>query len=120
MKRCMSGCVCCSFDHFLLDGDNDIIGSLPTFESVRITIYRGKQKQQTKLPGDTADIALEGIYTQTIDDRAFLLSDITISAGCNHCFSTDEALTHFLQAEKVFTARTFFFSCATLFASWSK
>lgn len=94
--------------------DDDIIVSLPTFESVRSTIYREKRKQQPRLPREADDIELEGSCTQTADGRAFLLFDISTNAGRVLCFSTQETLTHFLEAEEVFIDGTLF-SCPSLF-----
>ncbi|KAG0411175.1 hypothetical protein HPB47_011703 [Ixodes persulcatus] len=90
------------------------MAELPTFESVRSTMYREKKKQQPSLPRNMAEINLGRLYTETLDKRDFLLFDISISAGRILCFCTQELLFHFAEVVEVFIDGTFF-SCPSLF-----
>ncbi|KAM7286679.1 uncharacterized protein ISCGN_030444, partial [Ixodes scapularis] len=53
--------------------DDTVMAELPTFESVRSTMYREKRKQQPSLPRDMAEINLGRLHTETLDKRDFLL-----------------------------------------------
>ncbi|XP_042145972.1 uncharacterized protein LOC121835605 [Ixodes scapularis] len=94
--------------------EEDVLAQLPTFESVRRTIYRAKRQNQPTLPKTTADVNLAGTYTETLDGRKFLLFDLSTSAGHIICFSTSDALTEFSEASEVFVDGTFF-ACPSLF-----
>ncbi|KAG0444304.1 hypothetical protein HPB47_013946 [Ixodes persulcatus] len=94
--------------------NDTVMAELPTFESVRSTMYREKKKQQPSLPRNMAEINLGRLYTETLDKRDFLLFDISISAGRILCFCTQELLFHFAEVVEVFIDGTFF-SCPSLF-----
>ncbi|KAG0443410.1 hypothetical protein HPB47_014952 [Ixodes persulcatus] len=98
-----------------LGGVNDtVMAELPTFESVRSTMYREKKKRQPSLPRNMAEINLGRLYMETLDKRDFLLFDISISAGRIFLFCTQELLFHFAEVVEVFIDGTFF-SCPSLF-----
>lgn len=90
------------------------MAELPTFESVRSTMYREKRKQQPSRPRNMAEINLGRLYTEVLDKQDFLLFDISISAGLILCFCTQELLFHFSEVVEVFIDGTFF-SCSSLF-----
>ncbi|XP_040077772.3 uncharacterized protein LOC120849598 [Ixodes scapularis] len=94
--------------------DDTVMAELPTFESVRSSMYREKRKQQPSLPRDMAEINLGRLHTETLDKRDFLLFDVSISEGRVLCFCTQELLFHFSEMVEVFFDGTFF-SCPSLF-----
>ncbi|XP_040065249.1 uncharacterized protein LOC120839092 [Ixodes scapularis] len=90
------------------------MAELPTFESVRSTMYREKKKQQPSLPKNMAEINLGRLYTETLDKRDFLLFDVYISAGRILCFFAQELHFHFAEVVEVFIDVTFLW-CPSLF-----
>lgn len=84
-----------------------VVADLPTFESVRSTIYREERKQQHLLPTHVTGINLGGVQRETLDGRDFLLFDKTAHVGGISCFCMQEALQTFCEAEEAFADGTF-------------
>ena len=50
-----------------------VAASLPTFQSIRPSLYRSRRKRLPCMPRSRADVHFEGEWAQTIDSRQFLL-----------------------------------------------
>lgn len=85
----------------------DIVpASLPTFQSIRPSLYRSRRKRRPCMPRSRANVHFEGEWAQTIDSRRFLL----VEDGDDDkvvIFATDDNLKLLTEAECLFVDGTF-------------
>lgn len=95
------------------DDSREVVEKIPTFYSLKSTLYRARRKQTPKLPTTTTDIQLEGKWTQTTTGQQFLLFDDTQGPRII-AFATTENLTHLSTSDRIYCDGTFY-TCPSLF-----
>lgn len=95
------------------DDSREIVEKIPTFNSTKSALYRARRKQTPKLPTTTADIQLDGKWTQTTTGERFLLIDDTQGPRII-AFASTENLTNLAAADRIYCDGTFY-TCPTLF-----
>ncbi len=81
--------------------------------SAKSVLYRARRKQTPKLPTTTADIQLDGKWTQTTTGERFLLFDDTQGPRIIAFASTDN-LTNLAASDRIYCDGTFY-TCPTIF-----
>ncbi|XP_064482479.1 uncharacterized protein LOC135395168 [Ornithodoros turicata] len=87
--------------------DRDALGELPTFNSLKDTIYREKNKLQPPLPSSAADVDLPDHYRVTEDGQPFLVIDQSVDQRILG-FASPTGLKLIAQAHEIFLDGTFF------------
>ncbi len=85
---------------------DQVAASLPTFQSIRPSLYRSRRKRLPCMPRSRVDVHFEGEWTQTIDSKRFLLAEDG-DDDKNVIFATDDNLKLLAEAESVFVDGTF-------------
>ncbi|XP_018495047.1 uncharacterized protein LOC108864260 [Galendromus occidentalis] len=86
--------------------DEEIGAALPTFDSVRASLYRARAKLTPALPQSRTDIVVEGLYGKTLSDEDFLLFDDGLEDKIL-AFGTDEMFSILCESPTVFMDGTF-------------
>lgn len=96
------------------DTSRELIERLPTFNTARSSLYRARRKQTPPLPKTTADIRLEGKWTETETGQPFLLLDDIFQNNRILAFATTDNLQDLAASETFFCDGTFY-TCPSLF-----
>eukprot|EP00105_Crassostrea_gigas_P023045 XP_011442766.1 PREDICTED: uncharacterized protein LOC105339059 [Crassostrea gigas] len=94
------------------DTSRELIERLPTFNTARSSLYRARRKQTPPLSKTTADIRLEGKWTET--GQPFLLLEDDIFQNRILAFATTDNLQDLAASETCFCDGTFY-TCPSLF-----
>lgn len=92
---------------------DSLAASVPTFHSIRSTLYRERRKNTPPLPKNRSEIHLPDDFKTTVDGRVFLQAD----SGQDDkilVFATDAALERLCASQTVYMDGTFY-TCPRLF-----
>jgi len=93
----------------------NVIKRIPTYYSVKSSLYRSRAKVIPKLPATQQAIHLQQQWTETLAGDRFLLCDDTAASGDRILiFSTNDNLRHLCAATEIFGDGTFY-SCPGMF-----
>ena len=95
------------------DTSRELIERLPTFITARSSIFRARRKQTPPLPKTTADIRLEGKWTETETGQPFLLLDNIFQNNTILAFATTYNLQDLAASETFFCDGTLY-TCPSL------
>ena len=91
------------------DARAQCVAQLPSFASVKSTLYRIKSSNFPPLPADSEELILNESCKQTTDGKRFLLFDMDDATdGRFLCWATDEQLIKLSQVTEIFIDGTFF------------
>eukprot|EP00105_Crassostrea_gigas_P023383 XP_011443190.1 PREDICTED: uncharacterized protein LOC105339364 [Crassostrea gigas] len=96
------------------DNSRELIERLPTFNTARSSFYRARRKQTPPLLKTTADIRLEGKWTETETGQPFLLLDDIFQNNRILAIATTDNLQDLAASETFFCDGTFY-TCPSLF-----
>ena len=92
---------------------DEVAAALPTFQSIRASLYRSRRKRLPPLPQQRSDISIQGEWANTLDSRRFLLCEDSQQDKII-IFATDQNTELLAESDTLYIDETFR-SCPSLF-----